>query len=260
MIGESRERAMRRPGSSSGFSPLPLAAASIGQVHRARLADGRAVAVKVQYPGVADAIRADLRNVELVAVTFQLIRSLIPGLTRADPQAVAEEISERIGEEFDYCVEASNQKLFADGFAGHPFIQVPAVIDELSTRRVLTQELAEGWRWSEAVTKPQEIRDRWGEAIFRFVFGSLRRLCALNADPQPGNYLFRPDGTVSFLDFGCMKRFSRQEVTQMQDIVRSAIDGDVVALGAAFVDVGVFDPVGPLRAEEVLGGIGRASS
>jgi len=236
----------------SEFSPLPLAAASIGQVHRARLADGRAVAVKVQYPGVADAIRADLRNVELVAVTFQLMRSLIPGLTRTDPQAVAEEISERIGDELDYCVEASNQKLFADSFAGHPFIQVPAVIDELSTRRVLTQELAEGWRWSEAVTKPQEMRDRWGEAIFRFVFGSLRRLCAFNADPHPGNYLFRPDGTVSFLDFGCVKRFSRQDVTQMQDIVRSAINGDAVALRAAFVDVGVFDPVGPPRAEEVL--------
>jgi predicted unusual protein kinase regulating ubiquinone biosynthesis (AarF/ABC1/UbiB family) len=101
------------------FSAHPVAAASIGQVHIARLADGQPVAVKVQYPGVAQAIQSDLRNTELVAAMFQLLRSVIPGFTRADPKAIAGEISERIGEELDYRIEARHQSFFASAYAGH---------------------------------------------------------------------------------------------------------------------------------------------
>lgn len=109
------------------FDPEPLAAASIGQVHAARLHDGRRVAVKVQYPGVDEAIRADLRNTELLATFFSLVRTLTPDLTRVDVRALAAEVADRIGEEIDYRAEAHNQAHFADAYRGHPFIRVPEV-------------------------------------------------------------------------------------------------------------------------------------
>jgi len=234
------------------FSDRPIAAASIGQVHIARLPGGRPVAVKVQYPGVAEAIRADLRNAELVAVLFQMLRSVVPGLTRADPKTVAAEVYERIGEELDYRIEAAHQGFFAAAYAGHPYIHVSSVIAEYSAERVLTQELAEGLRWPEAIGQPQELRDRWAETIFRFALGSLRRLCAFNADPHPGNYVFRPDGSVSFLDFGCVKHFARDDVAHMRQIVRAAVAGDARALRAGFVEAGLFDAIGGPTAEETL--------
>src|SRR5215471_13812767 len=234
------------------FSIRPLAAASIGQVHAARLFDGRAVAVKVQYPGVAEAIRDDLRNAELLAVFFQLLRSVVPGLTRLDPREIAQEISDRIAEELDYRLEASSQQLFADAYRGHPFIAVPQIIPEYSTRRVLTQELAEGMPWDPARSAGQRLRDSWGEAIYRFAFGSLRRLRAFNADPHPGNYLFRRDGSVVFLDFGCVKRFDADQVAQMQDLVRAAVRRDAGALWHAFVELGFFAATDGLTCQEVL--------
>jgi predicted unusual protein kinase regulating ubiquinone biosynthesis (AarF/ABC1/UbiB family) len=235
------------------FSPRPLAAASIGQVHAARLPDGRAVAVKVQYPGVAEAIRDDLRNAELLAVFFQLLRSVVPGLTRLDPREIAQEISDRIAEELDYRHEASSQQLFADAYRGHPFIAVPEIIPSHSTRRVLTQELAEGLPWDAARGASQRLRDSWGEAIYRFAFGSLRRLRAFNADPHPGNYLFRRDGSVVFLDFGCVKRFDADQVTQMQDLARAAVRQDARALWHASVELGFFAATDGLTPQEVLG-------
>jgi predicted unusual protein kinase regulating ubiquinone biosynthesis (AarF/ABC1/UbiB family) len=234
------------------FSARPLAAASIGQVHAARLRDGRPVAVKVQYPGVADAIRADLRNAELLAVFLQLLRSIVPGLSRTDPRELAAEISERITEELDYCIEASNQQLFADAYRGHPFIHVPEIIWELSTGRVLTQDLAEGLRWPQALQADRALRDRWGEAMFRFFFGGLREVRAYNTDPHPGNYLFRSDGSVSFLDFGCVKRLHADQVLQGQDTVRAVMHQDADALWRIFIELGVFDATKAPAPEEIL--------
>lgn len=234
------------------FCPRPVAAASIGQVHTAHLFDGRAVAVKIQYPGVAEAIRDDLRNAELLAVFFQLLRSVVPGLTRLDPREIAQEISDRITEELDYRIEAANQQLFADAYRGHPFIAVPEIIPDRSTRRVLTQELAEGLPWQAALNADQRLRDAWGEAIYRFAFGSLRRLRAFNADPHPGNYLFRRDGSVVFLDFGCVKRFDADQVTQMQDLVRAVVRRDAGSLWHAFVELGCFAATDALTPQEIL--------
>lgn len=234
------------------FSTEPMAAASIGQVHAARLHDGRAVAVKVQYPGVSEAIRADLRNTELVAVFLQLLRSVVPGLTRADPRQVAAEVSERISEELDYRIEATNQQLFADAYRAHPFIFVPAVISELSTGRVLTQELAEGIGWAEAVRADAELRNSWAEAIHRFAFGSLRRLGVFNADPHPGNYFFRPDGSVAFVDFGCVKHFEADQVLQSQRVVRAIVNHDAGALWHEFIESGLFDSTCGPTPEEAL--------
>ena len=167
---------------------MPLASASIGQVHKAITHDDRAVAVKIQYPGVDEAIRADLDNTDAL---FGAMGFLFSGL---DADAIVAELKERLVEELDYRLEADNQRLFVEYYADHPFIRVPAVVDELSTGRVLTTELSAGARWEELMTWSQEERDLAGEAIYRFVFRSLYRLHAFNGDPHPGNYLFEPGG------------------------------------------------------------------
>jgi predicted unusual protein kinase regulating ubiquinone biosynthesis (AarF/ABC1/UbiB family) len=204
------------------WDPQPIASASIGQVHRAITHDGRAVAVKVQYPGVGAAIRSDLGNAGLL---FGAIGMLFPGL---EPEPLVAELRERLEEELDYRLEADNQRLFADFFRGHPFIHVPDVVAGLSAERVLTTELAEGVRFEELMTWSQRERDLAAEAIFRFVFGSLYRLHAFNGDPHPGNYLFRPGGQVTFLDFGLVKRFTPGDIAVLEEMIQAmVIDRDI---------------------------------
>ncbi|HUP84665.1 MAG TPA: AarF/ABC1/UbiB kinase family protein [Acidimicrobiales bacterium] len=206
------------------WDPTPIAAASIGQVHRAMTHDGRAVAVKVQYPGVDEAIQADLDNSDFLA---RIMGMLFPGL---EPGPLVEELRARLTEEVDYRLEADNQRHFADFYRRHPFIHIPDVVDELSTGRVLTTELAPGVRLREVVaTWSREEQDLAGETIFRFVFRSLYRLHCFNGDPHPGNYLFEPGGRVTFLDFGLVKRFTPHEVHLFESMVRTIVlerDGD----------------------------------
>jgi predicted unusual protein kinase regulating ubiquinone biosynthesis (AarF/ABC1/UbiB family) len=181
------------------FEPEAFAAASIGQVHRATTADGRAVAVKVQYPGIAEAVETDLRNAQLL---FPLVKRLAPGL---DVNALAKELRERIGDELDYEVEAQNHRAMARAWRGHPFAHVPAVDTSLSRRRVLVTELLEGRRFDAVKQLGEAERDRFAEIVFRFFFGTLRRLRRAAGDPHPGNYLLLDDGRVGFLDFGLMR-------------------------------------------------------
>ena len=233
------------------WDPVPLASASIGQVHKAITHDDRAVAVKIQYPGVDEAIRADLDNTDAL---FGAMGFIFSGL---DPDAIVEELKERLVEELDYRLEADNQRLFADYYRDHPFIKVPDVVDELSTGRVLTTELSAGARWEEMLTWGQEERDRAGEAIYRFVFRSLYRLHAFNGDPHPGNYLFEPGGRVTFLDFGLVKRFTPDEVRlfdalidafvlrrDLADFRRILEDADVIRAGPELSDEQVADWMG----------------
>lgn len=234
------------------FRPEPLAAASIGQVHAARLHDGREVAVKIQYPGVDEAIRADLANTELLTTFFSLARTVTPNLTRLDVRALSREVAARIGEEIDYRVEARNQADFAAAYRGHPFIRIPEVVPELSTRRVFTMELVRGRRWAEAVPADAGLRDRWGEAIFRFAFGSLRRLGLFNADPHPGNYLFGDDGTVTFLDFGCVRRFTSDHIATMLEMLWACVDGDAAALFPVLRRAGFLDTADAPTPDELL--------
>lgn len=242
------------------FDPQPLAAASIGQVHAATLPDGRRVAVKVQYPGVEEAIRADLKNTELLATFLQLMLTVMPSLSRMDARAMAREISERIGEEIDYRIEARNQQQFADAYRGHPFIRIPEVIPELSTRRVLTMDLVHGLRYADALTAEQTLRDRWGEAIFRFQWANLLSLGLFNADPHPGNYLFHPeDGSVTFLDFGCVKRFTTVQTAQLSELVQASLEGDANRLLRAAVAMKMVDPVDPPEAEALLAWLGGSA-
>ena len=222
------------------FSPRPVAAASMGQVHWARLTDGTELAVKVQYPGVADAVRADLANTNLLVSVIRAGLSLLgPEAPNVDPKMLVEEIRDRVMDELDYTIEAANQQEFRSLYDGHPFIHIPAVHPELSTRRILTTEYVHGIRWSEAIRARDAIRSRWGEAIFRFVFASLHRHGIFNADPHPGNYLFHEDGTVTFLDFGCVKRFGAERVAAMSGLVDAALACDAPAVLQAFVNVGL---------------------
>ncbi len=249
------ERELTRPINSAfaEFDFEPIAAASIGQVHAARLHDGRAVAVKIQYPGVADAIGADLKNVELLATFLSLVfGGLSTGTAGFHPRGVARELSIRIAEELDYRLEAANQAEFAEYYRGHPFIRVPQVIGELCTDRVLTQELVQGLSWSEAVVAGQELRDQWAEAIHRFIFGSYYRLHSFNADPHPGNYLFHEDGSVSFLDFGSVKRFRREEVEMRDAIFRECLRNDVLGTWRASLEAGLWRTSDPVTPEEVF--------
>ncbi|HEY5193240.1 MAG TPA: AarF/ABC1/UbiB kinase family protein [Solirubrobacteraceae bacterium] len=246
-----RELGQRTESAFAQFDWEPLAAASIGQVHAARLHDGRAVAVKIQYPGVADAIEADLKNSELLATFFGLLFGLSARKASFDLRGMARELGVRITEELDYRLEADNQAEFADVYRGHPFIYVPEVIGELCTDRVLTQELVHGKSWSEALTCEQDLRNSWAEAIYRFVFGTNLRFCMFNADPHPGNYLFHDDGSVSFLDFGCVKRLRREQVDVMIAVGRACMRGDVLGTWRACVEGEFCRSTDPVTPEEV---------
>jgi predicted unusual protein kinase regulating ubiquinone biosynthesis (AarF/ABC1/UbiB family) len=234
------------------FDWAPLAAASIGQVHAARLHDGRAAAVKIQYPGVAAAIRADLKNTELLATFLGLISGLSPRRLSFDLRGAAQEIGERITEELDYRLEAANQAEFAELYRGHPFIHIPEVIGELCTDRVLTQEFVQGKPWSDALAADQALRDSWAEAIHSFTYGTYHRFHMFHADPHPGNYAFHDDGSVSFFDFGCVKRFAREQVESLNLVMRESLRGDVDATWRMSVEGGFFAPSGSLAPQEVL--------
>ncbi len=228
------------------WDPVPIAAASIGQVHRAMTHDGRAVAVKVQYPGVDEAIRGDLDNAGLL---FGAMKALFPGL---DPGPLVAELRDRITEELDYEIEADNQRLFAKFYRGHPFIAVPDVVAEFSTTRVLTTELAAGARFAEVLTWDQRQRDLAGESIYRFVFGSLYRLGAFNGDPHPGNYLFGPDGRVTYLDFGLVKRFTDDELRPFQEMLEAMVaDHDLPRFRRIIEEIGLLKPGQPFTDEQI---------
>src|SRR3954464_15844843 len=234
------------------FSPEPIAAASIGQVHTARLHDGTEVAVKVQYPGVADAISDDLANAELLFTFVKIAKGVVPQFRNFDVRAVADEISERIAEEVDYRNELVNQAEFADHYRGHPFARVPEVFPELSSDRVLTMQMVHGRRWTAIGDVDQELRDRWGEAVDRFFFGSIARFGMFNADPHPGNYLFHDDGTVTFLDFGCVKRMTPAVQQGFFDFHAAAMDNDAERLLKVWVEHGFARADSPPPADKVL--------
>jgi predicted unusual protein kinase regulating ubiquinone biosynthesis (AarF/ABC1/UbiB family) len=216
----------------SDFDERAFAAASIGQVHRARTLDGHEVVAKVQYPGVAEAVETDLRNAMLLV---PLVKRLAPGL---DAKALAAEMRERIGEELDYELEAQNQRRIERLMRGHPFIRVPRVFTDLSTRRVLVSEYVEGERFDEVRRADEEQRDRYGEIVFRFFFGLVYRDRIALGDPHPGNYLLSPDGRVCFLDFGLLRDVDAGRVAAEAAIARAVRDKDASELKAALIAAG----------------------
>jgi predicted unusual protein kinase regulating ubiquinone biosynthesis (AarF/ABC1/UbiB family) len=229
------------------WDPEPIAAASIGQVHRAITKDGQAVAVKVQYPGIKQTISADLGN---VAMLRRVLRIVAPN---QDTQSLVAELRERITEELDYQREAENQRMFASFFDGHPTIHVPRVIDELSGDRVITSELATGARFAELLTWSQQEKDLAAETIYRYVFRSLYELNAFNGDPHPGNYLFEPGGRVTFLDYGLVKRFTEPEMAPLISMVRHlCVENDPEGFRAAMEQAGFLMPGAPIPTDQVV--------
>ncbi len=235
-LGTRPERAFAR------WDPEPIAAASIGQVHRAITRAGVAVAVKVQYPGIAETMAADLDNVALLR---RMLRITAPS---QDVDGLIAELRDRVLEELDYRREAANQRALHEYFDGHPTISVPAIIDELSTRRVVTSELAIGARFADLASWPQAERDLAGETLYRFVFRSLYEVHAFNGDPHPGNYLFHGDGKVTFLDFGMVKHFTPQDLYPLMQMARHlCVDGDPGQFRASLEEAGFLVPGAPLN-------------
>lgn len=232
-LGQPLERAFAR------FETKAIAAASIGQVHRAVLPTGDRVAVKIQYPGVAEAIRADLANVGMMTRAITL---LYPAL---DPAGLVDELRARLTEELDYGLEARNQRYFAALYDDHPYVRIPRVYDAYSTSRLLTSEFVEGRRFADVLGAPEAERSRWGEILFRFVFGSIMRYGTFNGDPHPGNYIF-DDGRVVFLDFGCVKNFPPDMLSAWRTLIRHHLEGDREAWRANLVKLGFISEINDL--------------
>ncbi|MCK9249501.1 MAG: AarF/ABC1/UbiB kinase family protein [Solirubrobacteraceae bacterium] len=206
------------------FHEEPIGAASIGQVYRAVLPDGREVAVKVQYPGIADVVRADMKN---MGMALKLASKLMPGF---DSREIADEVSERISEELDYELEASNHKAMAREYRDHPFFVVPDVVSSLCRERVIVTEFVHGRKFTDVVHDDDAARDRWGEILFRFYVNAPLRSKLLNGDPHPGNAIFLDDGRVAFLDFGFFKRQTQSEIDVQLELLRAVYARDADTL------------------------------
>jgi predicted unusual protein kinase regulating ubiquinone biosynthesis (AarF/ABC1/UbiB family) len=200
------------------FEARPVAPASIGQVHRA-IHDGEKVAVKVQYPGIAEALSADLARVRSLSRLASLG-------TAVDGPAIAEELAERFRAECDYLAEARWQETFRQAFRDDPGVRIPAVVPDRTAGTVLTTAWAEGRDfYAFASSASQEERSAAGAVLLRFAHRSFFTLATVNADPHPGNYLFPEDGAVVFLDFGCVRRFDPEFVDRERRLARVILDG-----------------------------------
>jgi predicted unusual protein kinase regulating ubiquinone biosynthesis (AarF/ABC1/UbiB family) len=238
----------------SEFDEDAFAAASIGQVHRATTTQGKDVAVKIQYPGIAEAVETDLRNAQLL---FPLIKRLAPGL---DVKALARELTERIADELDYEVEAQNHRAMARAWRNHPFVYVPPVDTQLSHRRILVTEYIEGRRFEQVKQLPDDERDRFGEIVFRFFFGTLKHTRHAAGDPHPGNYLLLDDGKVGFLDFGLMRVVDADYLALERQLAQAVTSEDAEQVHALLARLGYLPDPGAFEPEKLLGQLRAAGA
>ena len=217
------------------FDDVPAASASIGQVHKGVWSDGREVAVKVQYPGAADALTADLDQMSRLARMFG---SLAPGM---DVKPLLAELRARVVEELDYTLEAESQRAFAASYAGDADFFVPPVVAQSGT--VLVSEWVEGGSLAEVIVDgtPEE-RDRLGTLYMRFLFSGPARAGLLHADPHPGNYRVMPDGRLGVLDFGAVARVPGGLSPSIGRLLRLALRGDRDAVAQGLRDEGFIKP------------------
>ncbi|WP_405136600.1 ABC1 kinase family protein [Nocardia sp. NBC_01388] len=236
------------------FDEEPIAAASIGQVYRAVLKDGREVAVKVQYPGVEKAIKSDLRNLALFA---KLWTSMWPALSGG---AVIEEVRKNLESELDYRQEARIQHQVAEQYRGHPFIVVPDSVLELCRDRILVTEYLDSKPFSHMKTLPDAERNRIGELIYRFYLGSLFERGEFCGDPHPGNILLASDGRVGFIDFGLYNRMDAADIEFERQVARAASERRAEDLYALLAARGIIDPAAEVEPAECLEYIWSASA
>lgn len=237
----------------ASFDPTPIAAASIGQVYRGTLHDGRAVAVKVQYPGIEDAIRSDIRNLALFA---KMWRSLWPGI---DSSGIVAEIASTLENELDYRLEARNQHCLAGTYRDHPFIVIPDIIPEHSTHRVLTSEYFDGVGFDEIRQRSTVERDRVGELVFRFYVGSIFDRAEFCGDPHPGNILLGPDGRLGIVDFGLYIHMDPARVELEKQILRFAQAGAGDALLDLLAEHGVVTDPSSVSGEQFVDYVASAA-
>ncbi len=214
------------------FDVHPIAAASIGQVHRARVG-GQQIALKLQYPSVAEGFGQDLGAMDRIA-------SLASLATAVDGRAIVRELGARLSEECDYLREAALQRAFGRAFADDPHVHVPRVVASLTTATTLATTWADGDGFEQACQAPQPLRDEHARTLVRFSYRSLLELATVQADPHPGNFLFGPGPRVTFLDFGCVRTFEPEFVTGLRAMIRALHRQDhrafrecVIALGMA---------------------------
>ncbi|MEV6276642.1 AarF/ABC1/UbiB kinase family protein [Nocardia sp. NPDC051832] len=228
------------------FDETPIAAASIGQVYQARLRDGRGVAVKVKYPGVDQAVRSDLRNLEFFS---RLLKSVLPSAADA---GVLDEITRNIAGELDYMREARTQHRVAARYRDHPLIVVPDSIEEHCTAHVLVTEFLECQSFEQMRKLPAAERNRIGELIYRFYIGSLfadREFCG---DPHPGNVLLAADGRVGFVDFGLYHRMDPVHVEHERAALQAAAECRAEDLYNQWIDRGIVDRASAVTPQECL--------
>lgn len=218
----------------ASFDDEPFASASIGQVHRATLHDGRRVAVKVQHPGIVSAIEADLSNASV------LERFLGPvGLQKFNSKEIFATIKARFLEELDYLHEADRTEQFGALFANDPDIVVPGVVRSRSGRHVITTEFIEGKPFEAAMELGESERRRIAEVMWRFVYRAILVGGVFNADPHPGNYVLLPDGRLAVLDFGCVQDIAPRRLELSRLLHSAAVEGDLAVFdeyGGAMVD------------------------
>lgn len=214
--------------------PTPIASASLGQVYRGCLTDGRVVAIKAQYPSIRHAVRADLKNLAL------LIRLRPRHYAEVGLEDVVAEVSRQILAELDYGRELASHRAVYEAYRGHPVFVIPEPIDELCTERILVTEYLDGTQLHQLGDATQAVRDRIGEAIYRFYCGSLYTTGSFCADPHPGNVIVLPDNRVGFLDFGLYVRMTAAEIELERAIFAAVMSGDAqtahrLACAAGFI-------------------------
>ena len=202
--------------------------------------------MKVQYPGVAQAVRADLQNLGLI---MRVAKRMAPGM---DAKAMTREIRERLTDELDYEHEAQQHRAFARTWRGHPFIYVPPVVTDRCSEHVLVSEWVEAVGFEDVRQMDRATRDRFGEIVFRFFFGSLYRNGHFSGDPHPGNYRLMEDGRVAFIDFGMTKRVARADLEAEIAAIRFGMDGDVEGLHRQLGTMGFYDPADELVSAEAV--------
>ena len=230
------------------LEPEAFAAASIGQVHRGRLADGRRVAVKIQYPLIDEIIRADLKNLKTMC------SALVGMFMEIDFEPIWQEVRDRLLEEIDYRHEAENMRRLAELHADVPEIIIPKVVEEASTERVLTMEFVDGIPPADACADgtSQDLRDRWGRVLFEFQMRGLFEHRMLHADPNLSNFAFRENGSVVVYDFGCVKRVPRELAEGYANLVLAALGGDSSVIPEALLEMGVGTEAGEAISNELI--------
>ncbi len=218
------------------FDEEAYASASIGQVHRATMKDGRPVAVKIQYPAIDRIVTADLKNLK------RLFQSLFSLLFEADFEPLWGELRDRLLEELDYAHEAENMRQMAALYGEVPEIIIPEVIDELSTTNVLTMEFVGGIPPRQAISDryPQKLKNEWGRVLFEFQVRGLFHDRLLHADPNLANFAFLEDGRVIVYDFGCMKRIPNKIAIGYSALVRAVLEDRRQDIPDQLLDLGVF--------------------